>query len=209
MRRSVVSAVTAVAVLIPLAVGANAAPKTLCKIMTDAKDDATLILGGNAAPNEPSYDILSADFASNAGQIAMVVRVAKLAESVQTSPEGSIYMVNFNIPGNPALFSLRARFTVEGKSFRVVKFTSGDPVFGKLQLGAAEGIFDLKNNEVRVWAPHSALGDDAKFPKGAKATNVHAVTGRLFTASLTEDPADKSSVTTYTGGAKSCLQIGR
>ena len=137
--------------------------------------------------------------------------VAKLAETVSSSPGGSVYALAFTLPktGNGNTFSLNARITPQGKVFSLSR-KSTDPVVPWEKVDDAEGLFDLKRNEVRIWADVSSFVPHAKLAKGVPVAGLRATAGRVYAALIREDDTDSAtSNKAYKAGTASCLSIGR
>lgn len=213
MRRQIAGVLTLLALAAsPLVATSHAAPKA-CRLVTDKKSDAVAVAtpSGLTTSNEPAFDIVSADIASNSKQVAVAIRVAKLTETVSTSPGGSVYLVRFTLPksGGSHVFALIARITPQGKVFSLSR-KSTDPTVPWQKVENAEGLFDVKKNEVRIWVPISSFPKPATFTRGAPVAGLGAAAGRILVPEMREDDTDTAaSAKKYTGGAASCLLIGR
>lgn len=218
--------------LVPAAHAANkpaakAVAKPVCNLITDAAKDTFALRSQDAqgayGPQEDGLDILSMDVASDKTTLTGVVRVAKLAKTVQSAPGGIDFRLGFTLPGQDATkgnFFLNARTTSAGDptfllGLRTV-VAGGQSITAKLVDGT--GTFDLAKSEVHISVPVSAVkSGDVALAVGsilsfagldetsARQAAVNPATG-VGTATFADVAA---SETTYKAGAKSCVTPGK
>ena len=198
--------VLAVAVCAALAAGtgiAAAAPAPVCNLITDAKGDGTAtILTDEGGPNDPSWDILSADVASTKKGLTTVIRVDKLAASALTSPGGVQWRVNFTA-GDKQLFTQ----VVSTRSGLVGRYGYVDTL--SRSLGGAPATVDMAKNEIRITVPDKGFAAQATIKKvGTTLTDMTATAGRYYdlVAVTGSEPSDGTEVgKSYTTGTASCV----
>lgn len=184
------------------------AAKPVCHLVTDAKGDGTgNIVGAPGTPNDPAWDIVSADVASKGDMLTAVIRVDKLAKSAATSPTGIQWRMDFTV-GGVKLFTQVVQDTVLGLSG-----TYGYVTTISNSLGTATPTLDLAKNEVRLSVPLSAFASKAAIkPIGGKLEDIAASAGRFYdlgavTASDQSDDAAASKL--YVTGSASCVAVGK
>ena len=193
---------------------ASAAPKKkpkpappICNQIVDPKGDATA--GAISASNEPSWDVVSADIASDAKTLTTVIRVDKLAKSTQSDPLGSQWRFDFFV-GETNLYT-QATSTPFGDRF-VVGYT--DTTSHAITNPAVTGVFDEAKNEVRVSAPLSAFDAQAKIPPGTSLTQLAASAGD-FVNTAGGNPSgsfqadDAAGAKPYITGTATCVVVGK
>lgn len=200
--------------------------KVACNLVTDAAKDTFAVRAqdGQAlyGPQEDALDILSMDIASDKTTLTGVIRVAKLATSVQSAPNGIDFRIGFTLPDQDPTkgnFFLNARFTGGAPAFLLGLRTvvaGGQSTTAKLADGT--GTFDTTKNEIHISVPVSAVtSGSAALTKGSKIslagldqTSARNVTVNPATGIGTATFADvAASETTYIAGAKSCVTPGK
>ena len=194
---------------------ASAAPKKkpkppappVCNQIVDPKGDATA--GVISSDNEPSWDVVSADIATDAKTLTTVIRVDKLAKSTSSDPLGSQWRFDFFV-GETNLYT-QATSTPFGDRF-VVGYT--DSTSHAIANSGATGVFDEAKNEVRVSAPLSAFDAQAKITPGGKLTQLGASAGDYVntaggspSGSFQADDAAGSKP--YATGTPTCVLVGK
>lgn len=225
-RTTLAVTIAGAALLAPVAhAAAKPTVKVVCNLITDAAKDTFAVRaqdGTAPGPQEDGLDILSMDVASDAKVLTAVVRVAKLATTVQSAPNGIDFRIAFTLPGQDPTkgnFFLNAR-TASGTpsfllGFRTV-VAQGQSTTAKLADGT--GTFDLAKNEVRFSVPVSAVkSGDVALATGsvlsfagldqtsARQAAVNPATG-IGTATFADVAATEN---TYKAGAKSCVIPGK
>jgi hypothetical protein len=193
---------------------ATAAPKKkvkpvppICNQIVDEKGDATA--GAISASNEPSWDVVTADIASDAKMLTTVIRVDKLAKSTSSDPLGSQWRFDFFV-GDTNLYT-QATSSPFGDRF-VVGYT--DTTSHAIANSGATGVFDEAKNEVRVSAPLSAFDAQAKITPGTKLTQLAASAGD-FVNTAGGNPSgsfqadDATGAKPYASGALTCVAVGK
>ena len=196
-----------------LAGGAVAAPKPVCNLVDDPKDDTFLLRTqdgvGAYGPQEDALDIVSADIATNAKTLTGVIRVKSLAAGPSTSPGGASYDINFTTPSSPSPLYVRAVVpragepTAEAGSRESFVITSISA-----PLGTGTVVVDKAKNEVRFSFPLDHFKAVGGLKRGAKLTFGDVTTGRSAgSRAVFSDAASGSK--SYTVGAPSCVPVGK
>ena len=202
--------------------GALAAPKPVCNLINDAKDDTFLVRSQDSAgafgPQEDALDIVSGDLASDGKVLTAVLRVKKMALTAGTSPNGLSFRVQFTHSGldeDTNLFlSGRA-----GSGAQV--FTAGTRAITanvSTKIADVKGVFDVAKSEVRIHAPLDVFkGVGGGIKPGTKISFGELdQTASRFVAVNPASGADQAvfadvtrSVNSYTVGAPSCVVPGK
>ncbi len=195
------------------AIAGSASAKPLaavCNLVVDDKGDAngTFLADETPLPSEDAVDIVSADLATNAKTITAVIRVAKLSTTVATSPQGLHAKFIFTAPGSEfPLFLQGSTDSVDGATFSAGYI---DQISNTL--GAANGVFDTANNEIRISAPLSIFSAQAKIKNGSKLSTFELSSGRYVNGvafSFSDSTDTAVGAKSYTAGAASCVKIGK
>lgn len=177
---------------------ATAAPKPVCKLVTDPTGDGI----GSAA-----VDLTSADVASNGKLLTGVIRVAKAATSEPTSPTGVAWGLRYTAPGDELPYYLLASKFATGET----EFTYGQVDGTSLnELGTATGVVDTTANEIRIHVPLKALG----LKPGKELTNLSAQARRATGTSglalySNADSTTAENAKSYRVGTPSCVKVGK
>jgi hypothetical protein len=193
--------VVAVAATALCLVGTNAAhaakpkpkpkPKPVCNLVTDPATDA-------GTPNDSSLDVTSADVATDATRLTMVVRVTKLVTSDTSSPTGQTWTFSFDVGAGHVGLTI-----------------NNGPLGGNYPRNST-GTLDTGKNEIRVTIPLNQL--TAKVVPGSVLRNLHVDTSRSLSLdrsmgigdSLAFTAADNAmSTKTYVAGTPSCVKVGQ
>lgn len=195
-------------ILMPLP-GSSAAPK--CPLISDPSGDATAPPGVSSGanflfPNEPAYDIVSADIASDRSVITVVIRVLKLATQAPSAPMGIEWRFDFTAGQNmlfaEAISAASSRTRKAGVSAYIGYVDNTSHLITSTKV-----LLDFRRSEVRIRVPISDFG--AYAPSlGTKLTNLVATAGRWyegpkFTYSETVDRDTTDNV--YVLGSKGCI----
>lgn len=180
-------------------------PAPVCNLVIDDKGDAKGLL---SVSNNPTWDIVSADVATDKTMLTTVVRVDKLSKTTADDPAGSMWRYDFTVDG------IRL-YTQAAAAFSGDVFTAGytDTTSHSFASSGATGVFDTAKNEVRVSVPLATFAAKAVIKAGTKLS-VHkasagdyiAVPGAL-SFSPTADSAEGAK--DYVGGAASCVAVGK
>lgn len=183
-----------------------------CRIVTDPASDAVLVSRGPvASPNDAALDVLSADVASGARNVTIVVRVAGLGTAVEAGPRLDQWVVYFTFRGRG--FAATAARAIDGVQFWVAgDFPEEQPTPGFTATVPVTGGFDPATNEVRIALPRDLIGHTRPGDKISKIS-VDTVTGAgtLATqstgayAGTTVDRTQQPGAST-TIGAPSCVK---
>lgn len=145
---------------------AKAKPKPTCNNVVDAAGDVGLY-GGTPVTPDDALDLRSADLAGSAKGVTVAIRVAKLASPASTSPAAAVYDFRFTHAKSDLTFALWASVTAGQVTYGVGTVDTSASAEIAESTGKATGVFDTAKNEIRIFAPYSALGG-AKL--GVKAT---------------------------------------
>ncbi|MCA1711189.1 MAG: hypothetical protein LC789_05930 [Actinobacteria bacterium] len=182
-------------------------PVPVCNLVADDKGDAT---GGVVSPgNVPAWDVTSADIATDAKTLTSVIRVDKLAKSVNDSPLGSQWRMDFFV-GEKHLYT-QATSTPFGDKF-IFGYT--DTTSHRVADAGATGVFDLDLNEVRVSVPLSGIESQAKITPGTKLTQLSAQAGDYINTaggspSLSNAADEAEGAKPYAAATPSCVAVGK
>lgn len=183
-------------------------PKPACNLVQDAKGDGTAnILLDEGTPNDPAWDILSADIASDGSKLTTVVRVDKLAKSASSSPMGIQWRFNFTV-GDQALYTSVRSDTLFGVSGSYGYVDGISRTIAKV-----DPVLDMDKNEVRITVPLSGFAERVKIEKtGTKLMGLSASAGRFYNlgAVTGSEPSDRAEgARSYSTGTKSCVAVGK
>ncbi|MCA1824638.1 MAG: hypothetical protein ABR520_06935 [Mycobacteriales bacterium] len=220
LRAGLLAAILAVAGLGGAAAQA-AAPK--CNLIQDATNDTFLAryqdTAGVYGPQEDALDIVSGDIATDAKTITGVLRVVKLAKTVASAPAGTVYRLQFSIPGLADGTTLFLAASIEGgtEKFLAGTVTSAVAASVSTKLADGTGVFDLAKNEVRIHAPMAAFAAQGDGLKPGTVINLgfDQTTSRF----VANNPATGGPVspfsdvtvpeTVYKAGTPSCVKVGK
>lgn len=183
---------------IGLTAGSSLAAPNVCFLIADDKGDVTL-------PSN-NLDIVSADVGTSAKSITAVIRVAALAAELadSTAPTGYAFNFRFSAPGSDTPLYLLGSIQPGALAGTAFEFGWMDGNF-LTKTGDAKGVIDQSRNEVRITAP-LAFGGRAKLTKGAKITNLQAITQRRFVVLLSgSDSTVIDEKKTHTVGTSTCV----
>ena len=195
--------ILATAAIVALVAGVSAAdaaprrrkpapPKPVCKIIQDAKGDATEWIF-TTGPNDPALDMISADLVTDATRVTAVWRMDKLTGDSTSWGVGRGFQTSFKVRGETLI--LQAVAAPNGNLW---------------QNGAGTGTVDTAKNEVRMTVPIAKLRLPVK--PGEKLTDIVATTWR--TSGNTEfkvgrsDTANAVTPFYYVAGHPSCVKVG-
>jgi hypothetical protein len=185
---------------------AHAATKPVCKLVTDAKGDASPI------PDD-TLDLLSADISSDYKRISAVIRLAGPPKGTDPlAPSGRVYTIEF--VGQGAELPVAFTFVVAPTGTAAMHGHT-DPQTGSIKRDG-EATYKLVENEVRMTTSLGSFSGYGKFTPKAKITDIQVTTGRMLGAFVDSDTygyttwtADRgTSGKTYVAGSKSCLKVG-
>lgn len=193
-----------------VAAGKPAPVKPMCKQVTDDSGEEYVVR--NAATqtvDDDALDLLSADVATNATTMTVVLRVKKLATAPTTSPAGATYQMTFNVGNEEALYYAlvstgpNGLFSEFGTREALPAVTSVPTV-----IGTPTPKLDLAKNEVRMSFPLSLFGS-VKLVKGkTKIAPVETTTGRgnRGRGVFADDSVGGKN---YVAGTASCVAVGK
>lgn len=115
---------------------------------TDDKDDATLFLLVDGAPNEPTLDIVKTTMAADDTKFTWEIHIAKLAEAPSIAP-GYFFRFNFDYEGQS--FAFRTGSDPQGQTLQFRSAT--DQVGTNLPCEGCEVKYDLAGSKVVLTAP--------------------------------------------------------
>ena len=163
-----------------LAAGHADAAKVSCKMITDGSGDAAVET--LPTPANDNDDILSADIASNAKTITVVIRLKALAYPDPQWLPGRAYNVNFSLKSSPydEIF-FAARTFPQGVQYHLGHRETLPPLGSSSNIYdyAATGSMDTAKGEIRISAPISELAKLAKLAKGTVIKGASASAERL------------------------------
>ena len=201
--------VTALLALVPLS---SASAISKCPLITDQQGDASAPPAVSSGANflfkdEPAYDIVSADIASDRKVINMVIRVEKLANKAAGSPLGIEWRFDFTAGQNTLFAEVVSDSNDWGQKQGVsayIGYVDGTSHYIK----PTRAYLDMRHNEIRIRVP---VGDYGTYAPsiGTRLTNLIASAGRWydvpgFTYSETVDWARTDN--TYILGRKTCIK---
>ncbi len=194
----------AVAALLPST--SHAGVRTVCRLVTDAAGDTEIVA-------TDSMDILSADIASDARKVVVVIRVKSWSETEPTAPMGRVFKITFTGQGGAHPVWLSYVTTPTGSSFNY-----GYVDAAGVSEGAGDANGKIADGVLRISAPItalSALPDVGSFKPGKRITDISVYSGRFLGAYVSKDyyasmtePADVAETTkTYVAGTKTCVSL--
>ncbi len=202
---------------------ADAAP--LCRLIEDPAGDAKIQYQDPPAELYPhTLDIRSADFATDATRLTVVIRLTELMETDSRSPGGLGYEARFSTP--TAHFLMLADRVVwdradEARSLEdrvAVWRVSGPPPRGGT--GAQTGtrldgsgyvVFDDDLAEVRMTVPFEVLAQHAVVKRGTRLSNLSVGSSHKFHAGVGHGglPSDDAwTDRAYVAGTRTCVRVG-
>ena len=213
----------AVAVLAVLGPGAaDAAP--VCRLIEDPAGDAKIHYQD---PPDEAYphtlDVRSADFASDATRLTVVIRLTELMEYDTRSPGGLGYQARFSTPtGHFLLLADRVAWdrVEDARSIEdhvAVWRVSGPPPRGGTgaqtgnRLGNGYVVFDDDLAEVRMTVPLEVLQQHATITRGTRLTNLWVGSGHKYHAGVGHGgtPSDEARTDhAYVAGTQTCVRVG-
>jgi len=181
-------------------------PKPVCNLVTDPKDNEGPAQNGQGMA-DPALDIVSADIASDAKNITVAIRVAKLTVPDPQAPAGLYYY--FEFVGSQSQIG-------HFLDVRIMPTASGSwaPTWQDGTHGT--GVIDTAHNEIRITQPLSFFGSGANavVPGGPPLHNFtvqsdwadpgleQGLTGGQMGQNVTNANA------TYVMGTPSCVPVG-
>lgn len=202
---------------------ANAARR--CELLKDQKGDAGLNGGeGGIGPIVPgtedeSLDIVSADIATDARRLTVVIRVARL------SPPSALQLYrerwSFHFATPETAFFLSADRTDAASSFTLNHYTteySGDTSRSYLfeYVGEVTGVVDLAASEIRMTAPLSMFKPYDAITTGVTLHKLLVITWlkhepveETGSFSSEADETGGGGRATYRAGDRNCVAVGR
>jgi hypothetical protein len=185
------------AALVGLGLTAEAAPtrvrKPICYLIKDPKGDANAIgtNGAKTPQSDPSMDILSADFATNATTITGVIRLAGLSADDQMAPTGRSYQWTFQVGDRSTIID-------------AVISQTGVSWYG----GKGRGVVDYKRKQIRISVPLTKL--EVRIRPGTVLRYNGALTRRVgFTSSVDFGVVDKAATSrSFVAGSRTCVKVG-
>ena len=195
--------------------------KPVCHLVTDATGDAS---PQSPLPSDDTLDITSADIATNATTLTVVVRVLNLGATSVPQHTGVSYEVNFALPSaaNQLFLSYASDDSGAHSEFGDIETLAGQGNY--TPKGTATTVVDKAKNEIRISAKLSDLSALGKFTPGVKITGIDAKTSQLIgTPQATPDvpgvigpgngllnPVDDAPGSLkYVIGTPSCVPVGK
>lgn len=189
-----------------LATQADAAkPKPICNNVVDPKGDVGLYGDTGNTPDE-ALDIVSADLGSSSKGVTAAIRLSKLSSPAPTSPAAAVYELRFEHRKSGEVYTLWASITGGQATFGVGTVDTSESAEMAVSTGKATGVVDVAHNEIRIYAPYSALGG-AKV--GVKASIDNVIVKRGAPTNYYGRYADQGAATkTFLLGAATCVKLG-
>jgi len=179
--------------------------KPICNNVVDAKGDVGLYGGTGATPDD-ALDIVSADLGSSAKGVTAAIRLSKLSSPAPTSPGAAVYELRFEHRKSGDVYSLWASVTGGQATFGVGTVDTSASAEMATSTGTATGVLDVAHNEIRIYAPYSALGG-AKV--GVKASIDDVIVKRGLPTNYYGRYADEGAATkSFLLGAPTCVKLG-
>ncbi|HUR14249.1 MAG TPA: hypothetical protein VM097_07115 [Mycobacteriales bacterium] len=198
------------------ALGAAAAPKKpklICNMVLDDKGDPYVLRQQpDAKQADDALDLVSADIASNATTMTMVIRLAKLAVPPATSPVGGTYQVTFTLSGNDeTLYYALVSTDPSGAPFSEFGTRDALPAVTSVAtvLGTPTAVVDLAKSQVRASWPLSLFGSGVTLKKGVTKVFPVEVTAGRGTHGRGVFADDATGSKGYPLGAPSCVTVGK
>lgn len=197
-------------------IGAQAAArpkvKPVCNLVVDDKGDP---YGVRQAPDatvpDDALDVLSADVATNAKTMTVVLRLAKLSTPPTTSPAGATYQMTFNVGSDPKIYYVSVSTDPSGASYSEFGSRESLPAVTSIAtvLGTPTAVIDLAKSQVRASFPLSLFGSGVTLKKGVtKVLPVETTSGR-GTRGKGVFADDAVGGRSYVLGAASCVAVGK
>lgn len=213
-RRAVALTVTAL-VAAPAATAAAAPkpapkPKPMCKqVIDDAGDEYAVRNAADQKVADDALDVLSADVATNATTMTIVIRLKKLAAFPSTSPVGGTYQMTFNVGDEATLYYAlvsagpNGLYSEFGTREALPAVTSVPTI-----IGTPTPVLDLGKSEVRMSFPLSLFGPVKLVKNKTKIAPVETTAGRGNRGrGLFADDAVGGK--NYVVGTPSCVVVGK
>lgn len=161
---------------------ADAAPKPpakSCRLVKDAAADTEALTPDESLDRQ--LDILSADVATNARDLTVVLRLAALTASDPANPQGRVY--EFDFTAVEKNFIVMGSLLPGGNSFnvfisetRLEENESG--ARSATGIGSATGVVDVVKKEIRMTAPLSVFTPHAPIARKTPLVHLAAFTYR-------------------------------
>lgn len=181
-------------------------PKPVCNLVTDPK--------GNEGPSQngqgwadPALDIVSADVASDAKNVTVAIRVAKLTIPDSQAPGGVYYSFTFTGSQSQIGHILDVRIAPDASGKWVPTWQDGTH---------GTGVIDTAHNEIRITQPLSFFGSGANavVPGGPPFHNFvvqsdwanPGLEQGLTNGRMGQDASNPTG--TYVMGTPSCVPVG-
>lgn len=211
-----------------VASGASSAPARYCKLLVD---DGKELPEEQAAPGSASdVTLLSADIATDARAITMVVRVRALPDVPTYVVKGATYRFGFSVSPEHHFYGearLGARHVFELYNYTSPWYGADEMPEGNVfvdritYVGPAAGVVDTARDEVRMTVPISMLGLGPGLRRGTKINYLGASSMRTHGDADVPPPGPPTFVgyhedglsggkkLAYPAGAPSCVVVGR
>jgi hypothetical protein len=223
-----IAVLAALLALAGTAATADAAPRRTmaCRLITDPAGDTSDSVGADPFGNQ--LDILSADVATNAHNLTVVLRLPALTAADPSNPQGRVY--EFDFTAQEKNFVLMGSLLPGGNTFGVYladsRFEEGQSgARSAIGIGEAKGVVDVTRKEVRMTAPIETFAKYASLSKNVVLYALTAFTYRAHGYSLqnaggTESPAQVTldvgigadeawgRKAYYQSQERSCLKVG-
>jgi hypothetical protein len=184
---------------------AAAKPKPICNNVSDPAGDVGLYGATGNTPDD-ALDIRSGDLGSNAKGVTAAIRLAKLSSPAPTSPGAAVYELRFEHRKSGEVYTLWASITGGQATFGVGTVDTSASAEMAVSTGTATGVVDTAKNEIRIFAPYSALGG-AKV--GVKASIDGIVVKRGVPTNYYGRYADEGAASkSFLLGAATCVKLG-
>lgn len=205
-------AVSALVVAVGALTPASSAALPCGRVIDPARDDA-VVGHDRGVVSFGSLDVVSADMATDAARVTVVVRVAKLASLELGSPTGIEYKLSAESAGRKYTFV--AQRLPEGDRFRVFVTGTAPTDIGPNHgyVGDATGVFDVRASEVRMTAPLRLIGSpvarQSVFGR-FKVTTYRQVgtANETFPATSSASADMAESNREYLAGTRTCVKVG-
>lgn len=214
--------VVSAAALLLSAGAATAAPKPACEVVKDDKGDTFAVRAQDGAgafgPQEDALDIVSADLGSDGKTLTAVLRVAKLALTTGTAPNGISFRMQFTHAGVAPDVNLYMDARASGGATVFSAGSRNVTANVSTKLGDVQGVFDVAKNEVRISAPLSLFKDvGGPIKAGTRLifneldqTSARVVAVNPVAGTATAAFADvTTSTAAYVVGDPTCVPVGK
>ncbi|HUR14124.1 MAG TPA: hypothetical protein VM097_06490 [Mycobacteriales bacterium] len=187
--------------------------KPVCNVVVDPAGDAS---PQPPAPSDDSFDVLSADIASDAKNVTAVIRM-KNVSSTGLGQLGRDVQMTFDLVGAEAKVWIGyTGSSYGGDAFQYGLIGMGD-AGSTSPTGDAVGKIDAAKNEIRMTVPVADLNGLGKIKPGAKVSSIAVTASQLVGVapnpsgvyafnSFTVD--DAAAVKPYIAGYPSCVKPG-